>query len=321
MVWETIMRYATQAEPDPNGVNLMLRKSPGRDKDSSVEGNVMRGDKVRIQIFTLGRFGIAFDEQAPRSKGKAKRRPLALLKALVALGGYEVPSSRLCECLWPDSDGDLGGRNLTITLHRLRSLLPTQAAVLQHGGKLTLNEQLCWVDCREFEHLVDDGLRRIDRPVTDHAPELQLRSALDLYAGDFLSHEPEESWMLAARLRLKSKFERLVSALSMHLERQDRFSEAIDLCLKALELDPLNESLYRRLMSCYLKRGEFAGALRTYRRCCEALTKGLSAPISRETERLHLEAVRAADVDIAQRLTLPPGLVVRSQALQKRSAA
>jgi DNA-binding SARP family transcriptional activator len=200
-------------------------------------------------------------------------------------------------------------------------LLPTQAAVLQHGGKLTLNEQLCWVDCREFERLVDDGLRHIDRSLTDNAAELQLRSALDLYAGDFLSHESEESWMLASRLRLKSKFERLVSALSMHLERQNRFSEAIDLCLQALGLDPLNELIYRRLMSCYLKRGEFAGALRTYRRCCEALTKGLSAPISRETERLHLEAVQAADVDIAQRLTLPPGLIVRSQALQKRSAA
>ena len=26
---------------------------------------------------------------------------------------------RACECLWPDSDGDFGGKNLTITLHRL----------------------------------------------------------------------------------------------------------------------------------------------------------------------------------------------------------
>jgi DNA-binding SARP family transcriptional activator len=128
--------------------------------------------------------------------------------------------------------------------------------------------------------------------------------------------------MLAPRLRLKTKFERLVSALSMHLEHQMRFADAIDICLRALELDPLNELLYRRLMSCYLKRGEIAGAMRTYLRCREALAKGLAAPISSETERLYLEASRAAaEREITQPAGLAPVLTVRSQSMQTHSLA
>jgi len=73
-----------------------------------------------------------------------------------------------------------------------------------------------------------------------------------------------------------------------------RFEEAIDICQRALELDPLNELLYRCLMGCYLKQGEVARALDTYVRCREALAKGLSAAVSCETARLYVQALREA---------------------------
>ena len=144
----------------------------------------------------------------------------------------------------------MGARNLSITLHRLRSLLQAKAAVLSDNGKLSLNEGVCWVDAWSFERFVNDGLRRLDESAIGKPSELQLRLALNLYAGHFLAREFEESWMFAPRLRLKTKFERLVAALATHLERQNRFSDAIDVCLQALERDPLNELLYRRLMGC-----------------------------------------------------------------------
>lgn len=250
-----------------------------------------------IRIFMLGRFSVAIDGEPVyvNGNGKAKQRPLALLKALIALGGRGVTNSQLCENLWPDSDGDLGLRNLTVTLHRLRHLLGAHAAVLQHAGKLTLNERVCWVDVWAFERSVNDGLRGLNEPKGSHAAEQRLHAALSLYSGHFLSRESEESWMLAPQLRLKTKFERLVVTLSVHLENQGRFADAIDLCLHALESDPLNEVLYRRMMSCYLKEGEVAGVVRTYLRCREALAKGLAATPSMETERLYLEGKRASD--------------------------
>ena len=279
------------------------------------------GSAKPIRIYTLGRFSLAIGGQPIGSDGKAKHRPLALLKTLIALGGRCVASSQVWECLWPDSEGDLGGRNLNITVHRLRHMLQANAAVLQHDGKLTLNEQICWVDAWHFERLVNDGLRRLGEPVTADASELTLRTALGSYAGDFLARESEESWMLAPRLRLKTKFDRVVCALSTHFEHQTRFADAIDICLQALEKDPLNELLYRRMMSCHLKQGEFAGALRAYACCREALAKGLSAPVSSETERLHLEALRATNASIAQTDKRAPLLMIHRDSPQKQSLA
>ena len=303
------MRYAIQADADPNASSSrMARESFGVGAGNYwAEGNATRtGIKVPIQIFTLGRFSIAIDKRAVHSKGKARHRPLGLLKALIALGGRDVASSRLCECLWPDSEGDLGARNLSITLHRLRSLLQAKAAVLSDNGKLSLNESVCWVDTWSFERFVNDGLRRLDEFSIGNTSELQLRLALNLYAGHFLLREFEESWMIAPRLRLKTKFERLVATLAAHLERQNRFSDAIDVCLPALEQDPLNELLYRRLMGCYLKKGELAEAARIYSRCREALAKGLAMQPSMETERLYLEGVRGVTGRGEVRTSSPP---------------
>lgn len=243
-----------------------------------------------IRIHTFGRFNISLDGHPICSNGKAQQRPLALLKALAAKGGHDVCCGQLWECLWPDSDGDLGARNLTITLHRLRQLLGHNATVLCHDGKLSLNERLCWLDVWQFERLVNDGLH-LAVPERTRDWETSLRAALDLYSGHFLGLEAEESWMLAPRARWKIKFERAVNALYSYLEIEDRMDDAEDLCLQALELDPLNELSYRRLMGCYLKRGEISAVARIYGNCRDALAKGLSARPSEETDRLYRLAV------------------------------
>jgi DNA-binding SARP family transcriptional activator len=212
---------------------------------------------------------------------------------MIARGGQAVSCVRLWESLWPDSDGDLSARNLTITLHRLRNLLGTNAAVLHHDGKLSLNPRTCWVDVWEFENLATTALR--SAPSGDGKEwEAQLRAALGLYVGDFLALEAEESWMLEPRLRWKTRFERIVSALSSRLESANRFDEAVDVCQQALEIEPLNELLYRRLMNCYLVRGEIAAVVRVYSSCRDVLGKGLGTRPALETERIYRAALEAS---------------------------
>src|SRR6185436_16719336 len=154
---------------------------------SGTAGNASRiGRGESIRIYLLGRFSVAITGQPVsligngNSKAKTKKRPLALLKALIALGGRDVAYSQLSESLWPDSDGDLGMRNLTVTLHRLRHLLGANAAILQHDGKLTLNESACWVDVWNFEGYVNEGLRRLNESAGGDAAERHLRAALNL---------------------------------------------------------------------------------------------------------------------------------------------
>ena len=143
-----------------------------------VESALVAAAGAHVRIHTLGRFSLAIGGRQISSAGKAKQRPLALLKALIALGGRSVASSHLWECLWPDSDGDLAVRNLTVTLHRLRHMLGTNASVLQHDGKLTLNDRVCWVDAWNFERAANAGLSASsERAARDPAAD-QLRAAL-----------------------------------------------------------------------------------------------------------------------------------------------
>lgn len=269
---------------------MIDRAALERDTAADPDAALRVGQSLPIRIQTFGRFSIRRAGSPVYSNGKAQQRPLALLKAVAAKGGHDVSCSLLWECLWPDSDGDLGSRNLTITLHRLRHLLGDTAAVLCHDGKLSLNERLCWLDVWHFERLVNDGLHL---PVQARSQdwETSLRAALRLYVGHFLALEAEESWMLEPRARWRIKFERAVTALASHLETEGRFDDGIDLCLQALELDPLNELLYRRLMNCYLKRGEISAVVRVYCECREALAKGLCSKPSDETDRLYRQAV------------------------------
>jgi len=56
-----------------------------------------------LKVFTLGRFDlIREDRQVPFSR-KVQQKPLSLLKALIALGGKEVPEEQLTDALWPEA--------------------------------------------------------------------------------------------------------------------------------------------------------------------------------------------------------------------------
>jgi hypothetical protein len=76
-----------------------------------------------LRIYALGRFEVLRDGAPLAFRGKAQKKPLELLKTLVALGGEAVDASRLAAILWPDAAGDAAKVSFDSTLYRLRKLL------------------------------------------------------------------------------------------------------------------------------------------------------------------------------------------------------
>jgi hypothetical protein len=153
-----------------------------------------------IRIYTLGRFAVVKHGVALRFVGKAQKKPLDLLKALIAFGGREVPEAKLADALWPGAEGDAAAQALATTLFRLRKLIG-ERAIRRQESRLTLDPSCCWVDCWAFERLSNDP--SADQPV-------RLDKLRKLHQGPFLDGADDAPWAQPMRDRLHAKLARLV---------------------------------------------------------------------------------------------------------------
>jgi LuxR family transcriptional regulator, maltose regulon positive regulatory protein len=149
-----------------------------------------------IRIHTLGSFRIVRAGEPLRFAGKLQKRPLELLKALIAFGGKDVEVERLVDALWPDADADLGHRSFETALYRLRRLLAHEGAIQLQGGRLSLSSRHCWLDVWAFERSVQSANGR--------------ERAIALYRGPFLADDAGRPWTASAREQLRASFQRLV---------------------------------------------------------------------------------------------------------------
>jgi DNA-binding SARP family transcriptional activator len=225
-----------------------------------------------VRIYTLGRFEVQVGSKPMMIGRKAPKRTLALLKAIIAFGGKDVPEQRLADALWPEQDGDAAHESLAAALHRLRRLLEISQVILQSNGMLSLNAERCFVDAWAFE----SGLQQ---PGKEHP-------ALRLYRGGFLEGDLDAQWSVSMRERLRSKFVRAVQTCAQCLEAETRHEEAIELYSRGLEADDLVEPFYQGVMRGYLRLGRMAEATATFHRLSRTLAAALSLDPSDESQRL-----------------------------------
>jgi LuxR family maltose regulon positive regulatory protein len=237
-----------------------------------------------VKVYTLGRFGLLVDDRPVEFGRKVQQKPLALLKALIALGGRGVPEAKLTEFLWPEADGDLAHKSFEVTLSRLRKLLGKEDALVLKEGHLSLSNRHCWVDVWAFERSLGQADRaRKENNKMDSIPIFE--KALSLYRGAFLPFE-EMPWAVSTRERLRIRFLRLVVYLGRSCEETGQWEEAASCYGRGLEADELAEEFYRRLMVCHIRRGQEAEALSVYRRCRKTLSAVLGVNPSAETRSI-----------------------------------
>lgn len=243
-----------------------------------------------LRIVTLGDFRVLQHDQPLKTGRKAPARLLDFLKVLVALGGEGVDVRQLNAIVWPDAEGDAAQASFTNALHRLRKLLGDDSLLDLREGRLSLDLDRCWVDALAF----DAWCRRTDEESgslgpEDHSPALRASAdhLLDIYRGQFLPQETDASWVLPIRERLRSQFGRQIARLGDRLESVGEADTAVVLYRRAIEIEPLSEDFYLRLMRIQAARGERAEALQTFRRCRDLLSIVLGVSPSGATQSLY----------------------------------
>lgn len=246
---------------------------------------------MAVEVRCLGGFEVRVRGAPLTFPRKTKRKPLEMLKMLVAQGGGDVPEEAVSSALWPEAEGDVAHASFATNLHRLRQMLACEQALVLREGRVRLDGRFCWVDALATDERADGALSAWQAGGSpERALELS-RAVIDLYRGDFLAGEPEKWWAARFRDRLRAKVLRVAAEAGDHRQRSGEAREAAAWYERGLEIDPLAEDLYQALMRCCLDAGWPARAVLAYRRCRESLRATLELEPSEILQELYRQAL------------------------------
>ncbi len=241
-----------------------------------------------LRIRALGGFAVERDGAPLTVEGKGQRKPLELLRVLVAHGAHSpetgLPTEALVDMLWPDLEADAPKASFDMSLLRLRKLLQVDGALKLAEGRLWLNPRLVWSDVTAFEHDCDSLLRLLDgaagrqTELSAAARRLRQRPSARLFG-----RAASEPWSAVPRERLARKFNAALTQYATRLESQSAWIAAISIYEQGLVDDPFAEPFHRGLMRCHLALDQPAAAVRCYHRCRDLLATALKVRPSAET--------------------------------------
>jgi DNA-binding SARP family transcriptional activator len=203
-----------------------------------------------IQLFGALRVTV-HGEPMPRVRTRSVEWLLALLTLRHARA---VNRAWLAGTLWPESSGSQALENLRADLVRLRKALGPESDRLQSPGRdsLTLDLAGAAVDVLQFDAAIRAG------------DEEALRGAVELCTGPLLEGCVEE-WAFTERTSRAEQYLTALETLADRAAARGEHSEAIRYLRRAEALDPLRDSLPRRLMASLAAAGDPAAAIQTYR--------------------------------------------------------
>lgn len=248
-------------------------------------------DKAR-QLFQLL---LAERDQALAGRARRPDRPGA--RSPDHGGEHWLQRDQIVERLWPELTPEAAVRDFKVALNALnRALEPASSMpstrrnvhrfffVEREGTAYRLRPEAdLWLDAAEFEAYCERGLHG---PLDEEAITA-LRSALALYAGDYLPEALYEDWAAEQRERLLTLYLRAADRLADALIERGQVEEGLDICQAILARDVCWEHAYQLMMSAYTRQGNRVQAHRIYARCVEVLRAELDVPPSAETLGLY----------------------------------
>lgn len=250
-----------------------------------------------LRITMLGKFSIQKDSQQIDDSSNRMRKVWLLLAYLIYSRTNRVTQDHLLQLLQSsreESAADPTGR-IKAMLYRARTLLDQLSDGTGHELLLFKNGCYAWnpdipitVDAEEFERLCSDA----DRQTQEDTRLDLLRQALALYAGDFLPKLSSEPWVIPISAYYHQMYLSAVHRTLELLEQRSLWSEASQLCLRALSVEPYSETLYQHLMRCRIATADREGALRSYEEMSELLFSNFGVMPCDESRQLYREASR-----------------------------
>ena len=186
-----------------------------------------------IRINVLGGLNILRDGAPLMCRRRPVNKPLALLIAIVVMGGTNIPLQCLAALLWPKAKSDGAQARMTITLRRVRRLLGDCAAIRVDNGMVSLDPARVTVDAFELAQ------RLHDPELVELGTVEACQRVLDAYPGTLLPDETADAEVLRYREQLAAQFANVVLQVGGRLQGTGDLVMARSFYLKALAREPL----------------------------------------------------------------------------------
>jgi len=237
-----------------------------------------------VRIYTLGRFSVTHDGNSMAVTAKSSKKPLELLKVLIAQGGRQVSQDTLIEILWPDAEGDAAAQSLYTTTHRLRKMLSEPGLVME-DGRLSLDARYIWVDTMAFLRIAGTLQDLLVKASPKHQGEIDCLSEqfYQLYQGDFLGVGERHFAYVPMQEKCHLRFLKLTENLGHYWQQLGETEKSIACFERALEVDPVAEDCYQSLMNTYHQSGRNSEAALLFQRCRKNLANILGVSPSKMT--------------------------------------
>ena len=256
----------------------------GDRRQSSVMGNVKTAQNRHLQPPGKGLEIRFFAPLTAQIDGKTiaipSKKTRALLAYLVQREGIEIARTSLTGLLWGERSEAQARASLRQSLSELRGLLGEVGdALVATKESITWTAGAAWLDTGALETAAksEDSAR--------------LDEAASLFTGEFLeglsiAEAGFDEWLTSERERFRLTAASIYARLMQSAEQHGRLEEAITHGLKLLNIDPLQEHVYRALMRLYAAQGRPDAALAQFERCERELSSQLNVRPDAETEAL-----------------------------------
>ncbi|HEU0202533.1 MAG TPA: BTAD domain-containing putative transcriptional regulator, partial [Burkholderiaceae bacterium] len=247
---------------------------------------------TRLTIRLFG--GLHVFGPAQRPLPVSAKKVQALLAYLALHAGRPQPRGKLATLLWSDSSEAQARASLRQALLVLRKALSLgdHELVSGPGETVELSTGCTEVDAVTFERLLEDG------------STAALEQATQLYIGELLEaletrEPPFDDWLAARRQHLRERARAALEQLLARHTEAGHLERAVEVALRLLALDPLQEAVHRSLMQLYARQGRAASALRQFQLCRDVLARELGT----QPQALTIELRDAIE---RERRALPP---------------
>ena len=245
---------------------------------------------ARLDLGLLGSFRLMTDSDLSLPNKKAQ----ALLAYLALPPGRMHRRDKLAALLWGEHEAEAARHSLRQCLSTIRKVAEPSCpdVIVSTRDMVALNSAAVAVDVARLERLIAE------------ATPAALNQALVLYRGDLLDGlDPRElrfaEWLFGERRRLhETAIEAFGRLLNQQIEGGDG-ELAIMTALRLLALDPVQETIHRKLMGLYFEQGRTDAALRQYRDCAKMLRRELDVEPDAETKRL-AQRIRRGRSDVPE---------------------